>query len=126
VYENSNAETTITSEKILYDRLVANDVNHAENKKINESLPKLYLVNRSGIPGVAAEKQRELEALGYEIIKITADFTTIQAKNVIVYPVKDVDAALRLSSELGQALVTVQEIPDQIFTVYLGTDSLPE
>ena len=126
VYENSNAETTITSEEILYDRLVAQDATHTANKKINESLPKLYLVNRSGIPGIAAKKQQELEALGYEILKITADFTTIQAKNVVVYPAKDADAALRLSSELGQALVTVQEVPDTAFTVYLGTDSLPE
>ncbi len=126
VYENSGSETSITSEEILYDRLVAENGAVSEQRKINEALPKLRLVNRSGIPGVAAETQRKLEALGYDVQKIEADFTTIQSKNVIAYPESRVDAALRLSAELGRALVTVQDGGDTQFVVYLGTDALPE
>ncbi len=126
VYENSGSETTITSEEILYDRLSAEQGAMQNKHQVNESLPKLRLVNRSGIPGVAAETQRKLEAQGYEVQKIEADFTSIQSKNVIAYPEGQVEAAMRLSAELGQALVTIKDDSSAQFVVYLGTAALPE
>ncbi len=123
IYESNEAKTAVTSEEILYDRLKAQSPMPSEASS-DVSLPKVALINRSGVPGVGATIKLRLEQLGYQILTLEADFTSIQKRTIIVSPDSTADEALRLSKLLDNALVSVEENSDTAtLTIYVGSDT---
>jgi LytR cell envelope-related transcriptional attenuator len=124
VYQNSDANVTLTSEEIIYNQLV---IERGKSEiKVNPNVPKVKIINRSGNPGMGAETRLKLEAQGYEVVSLEADFSSPQAKTVVVYAVVNEKDALRLSSRLNNALVSVydgsEKIEENVVTVYVGAD----
>ena len=123
VYVNSDTNITLTSEEIIYNQLVLD--RGIEKTEVNVTLPKIKIINRSGTPGAGAEVQLRLEALGYEVLALEADFSSPQARTVVVYAVANEKDALRLSTRLNNALVSVYDKESEeaeVMTVYVGDD----
>ncbi len=123
-YQNTDANITLTSEELIYNKFI--EERGESDIKTNPNLPKLKIINRSGRPGQGAETRLMLEDQGYEIISLEADFTSRQAKTVVVYSVDKEKDALRLSARLNNALVSVYEGEsanvEEYITVYVGSD----
>jgi len=120
-YVNNDSDITLTSEEIAYNELKEDD---PVESIVNEGLPKITIVNRSGLPGLAAETKLRLEKFGYEVISMKTESDDPQKKTVIVYNESDQEKALNLSKELENALVSVDNtsnITNEI-TIFLGSD----
>ncbi len=126
VYVNSDANVTLTSEEIIFNQLKKE--RPVKEIEVNQSLPKLAIVNRSGIPGMGAEIRLRLESIGYEVISLSADFTSSQKRSVIVYQSGTEKQALKLSSRLNNAPISVYQESDQenFMTIFVGDDLEPE
>jgi hypothetical protein len=123
VYVNPDASMTLNSEEIAYNKLKSK-LPSAEVKSV-ASLPKLKIVNRSGVPGNGAKVRVLLENIGYEITSLGLDLNSPQSKTVIVYSANFEADALRLSSKLNNALASIYDGEDEEFlTVYVGDDIL--
>jgi transketolase len=133
-YVNNDSEVSVSSEDIIYNQIK----NTTENNEIvtatttvsnNESLPKIIIVNRSKVPGIGAEVKLKLESKGYKVDELQADFSSLQSKTVIIYSEANQDLALKLSSELDNALVSLRSNEEEndinSITVFLGTDMQP-
>lgn len=122
IYENSDSNVTLTSEEIIYNQLLKERT--VEKVEKNSTLTKVAIVNRSGIPGMGAETKIKLESVGYEVVSLAADFSSLQKRTVIIYGLEDEDQALKLSSKLNKAPVSLYKPNDQkdYMTVYVGDD----
>lgn len=124
VYQNTDKNVTLNSEEIVY-----NDISKNQNFSIDTALPKVAIINRSGIPALAAKLKRDLQKIGYEVTKIDADFTSPQSRTVVVYQNTPDEQVLRLSSDLGNVLVskvTEEEKVTDPITIYVGSDMAKE
>lgn len=120
-YVNSDAEVKLTSEEIIYNQLKSE--RNISEPILNGTLPKIALVNRSGVPGLGAEIKIRLQSLGYEIVSLEADFTSVLSRTVIVSTSGSQEDSLRLSSRLDNALISASDdATDGIITVYLADD----
>ncbi len=123
-YVNSDETVTLTSEDIIYNKLIVE--RGLQEVEINPNLPKLKIINRSGKPGVGAETRIKLETKGYQVISLAADFSSPQVRTVIVYPTDDEKEALKLSPRIGNALLSVDTEPSNsevnTITIYIGSD----
>ncbi len=124
-YVNSDESVTLTSEEIIFNQLKKE--RQTTVPEINSALPKIAVVNRSGVPGMGAELRLRLESMGYEVISLAADFSNIQKRTVIIYNEQSEDVALWLSSRLNNAPISNYPTDKQqeYLTVYVGND-LPE
>jgi uncharacterized membrane protein YedE/YeeE len=122
VYENLDSNVTLTSEEIIYNQLKKEKM--IEKVEINPALAKISIVNRSGVPGMGAKAKMMLESLGYEIVSLSADFSSLQKRSVIIYKPEDESQALKLSSKLYKAPISIYKPSDQkdFMTVYVGND----
>jgi hypothetical protein len=121
-YINAQTDITLTSEDITYNKLKENEV--PSDVVVDESLPSIIVVNRSGIPGSAAKIKLQLESLGYGTVSMEIETEKPQARTVVVYAEANQQAALDLSKELNNALVSIsntKEAPESI-TVFVGGD----
>ncbi len=121
-YVNSDANLRLTSEEIIYRQLKRE--RETVITSVDESLPHLKVVNRSGIPGLGAEAKLTLEENGYQVDILESDFTTRGDRTVIVYSNNQEREALRLSARLNNAPISTYEAPrpDEVITVYVGDD----
>jgi hypothetical protein len=121
-YINPDASMKLTSEEIIYNQFKLERAVKAVEVDVN--LPKIKIINRSGVPGMGAEIKLRLEERGYQIISLEADFTSPQSRTVIVYGVEQDRDALRLSARLNNAPISNYAEPDsdQAITVYVGDD----
>lgn len=93
----------LSSEDIIYNQL------KAENKSVfekNETLPTVEIINRSGIPGEGAKLKLKLEEKGFEVVNLSADFSSEYKKTVIIYNDKNQETAEKLSTDLDNALLS--------------------
>lgn len=125
-YVNSDKNVTLTSEEIIYNQLKSEK--NIDEQSINDKLPKLNIVNRSGIPGMGAETRLRLEALGYEVIALEIDFTSPQLRTVIIYSAINEAEALKLSGQLNNAPISVSEElgEGEEMTIFVGSDVADE
>jgi LytR cell envelope-related transcriptional attenuator len=121
-YVNSDANLKLTSEEIIYNQL--RQERTISISEIDESLPKVKVVNRSGAPGLGAEVKLRLEEKGYEVVSLESDFTVRGDRTVVVYSSNDEREALRLSARLNNAPISTYEIEQEgsVMTVYVGDD----
>ena len=121
-YVNSDESVTLTSEEIIFNQLKKE--RQTNEPEINSALPKVAVINRSGIPGIGAELRLRLESMGYEVISLAADFSNIEKRSVIIYNKENETEALRLSSRLNNAPVSNYPADKQenYLTVYVGND----
>ena len=125
-YVNSDASVTLTSEEIIYNRLRSERAVESVPKR--SGLPKLKIINRSGVPGTGAETRLQLEAEGYEVVSLEADLESVQAKTVIIYTAANERDALRLSARLNNALASLSEDSgsDDVVSIFVGGDIAKE
>ncbi len=123
-YVNSDANLKLTSEEIIYNQLKLE--RPANETEIDQALPKVKIVNRSGVPGLGAEVKLRLETRGYQITELMADFSKTQNRTVVVYTGDLERDALRLSSRLQNAPASKSLEPFTDSTapiiVYVGDD----
>jgi hypothetical protein len=121
-YVNADANLRLTSEEIIYRQL--KQERETSPISIDESLPPLKIVNRSGVPGLGAEAKLQLEARGYKVVVLEADFATRGDRTVVVYPTNQEREAKRLSAHLNNAPISAFEAEDTsgVITVYVGDD----
>jgi hypothetical protein len=119
IYSDNEAGRTLSSEDIIY-----NQKQGVNEVSVNEDLPTLSIINKSGKPGQGADLKIQLEALGYNILSLRADFTTSQSKTVLIAKPESYTKALPLSLLLGNALISPSSAanePGEI-TIILGSD----
>lgn len=130
--ENPDADITISSEEILYEReqvaepVSTGSVLELENTDMQvEQAFDLILINSSDVPGAAAKLQRKLESQGYTILALESDFGESRNKTVIVFDAPLQDEALALSAILDGALPSAQTIgslDEAMISIYIGND----
>lgn len=122
-YVNPDANLKLTSEEIIYNQLkIERAIKEVE---VDLNLPKVKIVNRSGVPGLGAEAKLQLEAKGYQVVELSADFSSPQSRTVIVFVGELEREALRLSSRLENAPISKSEdeiSPGVPLIVYVGDD----
>lgn len=122
--KNPDAETTISSEEIIYERQHADDVPLSVEASTKQ-LFTLILTNSSDTPGAAAALQNALQKEGYTIATLTSDFGEPKPRTVIVYDPQVQEQALSLSKFLDGVLLSAspQEAEDTPkITVFIGND----
>lgn len=111
---------TISSEDIEYEQLKEK----SEVKlNIDDALPKIEIVNRSGQKGIAANLKLSLEGQGYEVVNVTTDLGVSEENTVIVYPPELAEEALQLSKLIEDSLLSSFEGGGENgadMTVYVG------
>jgi hypothetical protein len=131
VIDNADADLTLSSEDILYNKAAQEANNVATSTAVittdKEQLFELVLVNSSDTPGLAAQLQSSLEARGYTIDSLKSDFEESKDRTVIVYDLALQEEALALSKQIGNALLSAapeeeEESTVPLITVYIGND----
>lgn len=130
VYVNTDSNNVkVSSEEIIYNELKSATSTDAQNRdtqiNLDKNLPNVVLVNRSGVPGMAAEIKIQLEKKGYMITELNTDLSSSQLKTVIVYSENNQETALKLSTELNNALISLYEVGNDekdTITIFLGSD----
>ncbi len=115
----------ISSEEMKYQEALQNDKGNVDEIVYKEDLPKISIVNRSGVSGLAASLGIILEKEGYEVLEIRNDLGVTDRNTVIVYPRKLLDDAIALEKKVPEALLSsfegstgsIAEI-----TIYVGKD----
>lgn len=127
VYENQGSATSVNSEEIIYAKLKAS-LPVSDNVVSENNLPEIIIVNRSGTPGTGAKIKIDLESVGYKVGGLSADFSSLQDRTFIVYPANLSQEALKLSTLLNNALVSVSTDVSQedSISVFLGADVVVE
>jgi len=120
-YVNSEQDITLSSEEIKYNDLKKD--NQAETV-VDELKPELIIINRSGVPGLAAKTRLMLESEGYKVVSVKTEPGDAQLRTVVVYEESSQDTALDLSKKLGNALVSVYgaDSTTKEITVFVGSD----
>lgn len=118
----SVASTQLTSEEILYEQLRQSRGEQVSSPR--EGMPKIAIVNRSGIAGLGASTRLRLEEIGYEVISLDADFQAPQTRTVIVADGDAYELAMPVSRILGNAPVSVRQNPDGVaaLSIFVGED----
>jgi LytR cell envelope-related transcriptional attenuator len=125
--QNENTPTeTVSSEDIIYNQMRANTTADAATSSTNGVT--VAIVNRSGEPGAGARARLIFENLGYEVNSLTADFSDIQERTVIVSSEGAYTEALAMSQVLKNAPVSLSNDANQTseIVVFVGSDMSPE
>jgi hypothetical protein len=115
---------SISSEELIYEEKKSETRAVSENET-NQTLPTIKIVNRSGVPGLAADLSIRLESEGYNIVSIENDLGTSDSNTVIVYSSEEAESALELSQLMYGALLSrfdSAETQEAEITIYVGTD----
>lgn len=129
IYKNSGTDVTINSEELIYNEMRQKNpeinTQKTEADTATTTAVKVEIVNRSGEAGLGASVRLKLEESGYEITDLRADFSDIQTRTAIIFSEINKNEALKLSSLLNNALVSVYDADNatkEIITIYLGSD----
>jgi len=119
---NQGERVSLSSEQIIYNSLPtapATATSSLQNYK-------LIISNTSGKSGVAAQTRLRLESLGYTVSEITTNTESVKEATVIVYNNVNEAELLKLSSHLGNVLISASTLlPDASVIVYVAADQLP-
>ena len=119
---NPDASVTISSEEITYKNLPEYIITD-DDVKVSDLSFTLEIINRSGVPGLAAKNKKRLVSLGYTVSSLTSEFDRTDNKTVVVYNPKMQNEALQLSKTLYGALLSGDEqTPENIIKVYVGNE----
>lgn len=121
VIDNMDSDITLSSEQIKYDLFEQT----VATTSVKRNVPPIEIVNRSGVSGAAAELARDLEELGYTILKLRTDLSEVSERTIIVADLAYEEDSLELSTILDNALLSPFDsgVPDEpVITVFLGTD----
>jgi LytR cell envelope-related transcriptional attenuator len=123
LYVQNESTTSVTSEEILYDQFKAQEKNHIAEATSSIS-GEISVINRSGVPGAGAKAALKLEAAGYKISGLQAEFDSPIERSVILYSPENITRALVVSELFGNALVSVAEFTEgnQQLTLLVGSD----
>lgn len=116
------SEVTISSEQMAYEELVKNSPNINQNNQVKE-FPLISIVNQSGVSGLGAQLQLELENEGYVITDLDNDLSMQENNTVIVYDPEFAEEALQLSRSIDNSLLSAyadKTDNDTPITVYVG------
>ena len=121
-YLNSEQNTKISSEEIIY-----NELSSQQNKNdiaVNDTLPPLNIVNQSGVPGLAAKLRAKLELMSYQVLSINSDTENLKTETKIVYSKENKSDAEELSNILNNAEIQIDDNDenDNTITIYIGSD----
>jgi hypothetical protein len=114
----------ISSEDIIYEERVRAE-GLADDMVINDELPKISIVNRSDVVGLAASLRILLETDGYEVIEVTNDLDASVNDTVILFDPDYSEQVLELSELLEVTLLSAyrpDEVPQSQVTILLGND----
>lgn len=113
----------LSSEQIIYDSLPPQA---AVVTPVKQNYT-LTVSNASGKSGIAAKTRLLLEGQGYTVTEIITDSETAKAVTVIVYNDVPENELLKLSANLGNALISASnELPLSSVLVYAGADQLKD
>jgi hypothetical protein len=121
--EGLGANVELNSEQLKYSELAQE--REIKNAVTQTDFPKIKIVNRSAVSGLAARLQYDLEVNGYRVDGLDNEFQSDEKKTVIVFAPEFADEALELSNFVGEALLssyneaTGSEFP---ITIYVGSD----
>ncbi|MCB9815611.1 LytR C-terminal domain-containing protein [Candidatus Nomurabacteria bacterium] len=114
----------ISSEELKYQEIIE-EKGEDLSTNIDNSLPKIAIVNRSGVSGLGANLRVFLESASYDVVGIENEFNSSEKNTVIVYRSDLVDFALQLSEKMQGALLSSFDGQDNIetpITIYVGQD----
>jgi hypothetical protein len=119
---SDNTATKLNSEEIIYNQLRSES--KSTKLEINSDLPKVKIVNRSGVPGMGAKTRFELEMAGYEVVSLGVDLETTAPRTIVLYQPDSSEAALNLSAKLNKSLLSTYEAgsTEESLTILLGSD----
>ncbi|USN87837.1 MAG: hypothetical protein H6779_00100 [Candidatus Nomurabacteria bacterium] len=125
-YVNSDENVNLSSEDIIYNELVSDDPADSIviSEEINKKTP-ITIINRSGVPGIGAEAKITAEKNSFAVSELKADFSSSQAKTVILYTSDNQEEALRLSKLFNNALISINDESEHTsgdLIIYLGSD----
>jgi hypothetical protein len=121
--EGLGANVELNSEQLKYNELTLEA--EMENEVTQVDFPKIKIVNRSTVSGLAARLRYDLEVNGYRVDGLDNEFKSDEKKTVIVFAPEYADEALELSNFVGEALLSsFNEATDSEFpiTIYVGSD----
>lgn len=123
-FDGLSEEVKISSEDVKYQELKEQSVYDASTEP-DLSLPKIQIVNRSGVSGLAADLRLKLESDGYQVIGIENDLGSAEKNTVIVYDPELSEEALVLSQKVYGALLSAfsdETDSEALITIYVGED----
>ena len=121
--EGVNANVELNSEQIKYNELQAGEGENTVTEP--KDFPKIKIVNRSNVNGLAARLQYDLEVNGFSVSDISSEFGARENRTVIVFAPAYADQALELSNFMGETLLssyTDATGTDFPITIYVGSD----
>ena len=114
----------LSSEDLRYEELVS-EMNLDTPITINNNLPAITIVNRSGIAGLAADLRFYLENRGYQVLDIQNELGANEINTVIIYDPELREQAVDLSEVVFGALISAfsseTENSEEI-TIFVGKD----
>lgn len=118
---NPDASVKISSEEIMYRTLPSYII--TDDDVLVQNLPfTIDIINASGVPGLGAKNRKRLEALGYTVSSLLSELERRDVKTVIVFNVKNQEAALTLSKTLYGALLSADmEAPENVIKIFVGS-----
>lgn len=123
-YVNNDSRVSVSSEEIIYNQMKSSN-NESTSVAVATTSAKINIINRSGLPGVGAKAKLVLEAKGYQVSELQADFSSPQTKTVVVYSEDYQTLALDISAELNNALISLNDTKSEkenTITIFLGAD----
>lgn len=124
-YLNSDQTIEVNSEEIIYNQLRADQAT-ATTSPTENNYP-ITIINRSGTPGLGAKARLHLEAAGYQVSSLRADFSDVSSRTVVIAPTTLSEAALEVSALFDSAPVSLieEQATDEII-IYLGSEAFTE
>jgi hypothetical protein len=120
--EGVDSDVTIDSETLRFEEM--RQVTQMTDETATSSVP-VFIVNRSGEPGLAADTGLYLEQNGFIVDDIETEFGSSERVTVIVYSSEYQSIALELSQLLGGALLSAYADADDAerpITIFVGQD----
>lgn len=116
-------DITLSSEQLQYEALKSEAGTTKAVKP--KRAPEITIVNRSGVPGLAAKWRLRLEHQGYVVNDLTNELGAAENKTVIVYNSNYTNEALALSEILYGALMSANsndDIQADPLVIFIGND----
>ncbi|MCA9365731.1 LytR C-terminal domain-containing protein [Candidatus Kaiserbacteria bacterium] len=124
--EGVDNSITITSEEMIYDDYEQSDNQVTQDITLEApaNVPKISIINTSGIPGTAATLRKQLETAGYTVEKISSELNRHDERTIVVFTTEFQDVAVALSERLNDALLSgvSTSTTGSDITIFVGSD----
>ena len=123
-YVNNDSSVSVSSEELIYNQLKATSTTQSDSTINKNDGISILLINRSGVSGVGAKTRLSLEDKGYNVKDLKVELDSTQKKTVIIYNEGYEETAMKLSSELNNALISKNDNTqnETAITILLGSD----